>query len=330
MKKFIFTSKMLSMLLILAMTFSTISCNEDEDEDIKPTETITTIVLSTENLSIFAQAVIRADLANTFDDENVNLTVFAPTDEAFAAFLAAEDYEEGIYDVDINPEILRQILLNHVVSTETTVANLPTDGYLTTGGIPNAPENSSLSLYVNKSSSGTRLNDSANITNGDIRATNGIIHIVDGVIDLPTIATHLRINPSLSTSYSLLQRNEQPDFAAILSSAGPFTVFAPTNDAFSSLDRELPGGLAAVTPENITNILRYHVVEGKLLASQLSEGQILPTTLIPRTVTVTVNGGTKIIDESSRTNTIGITDIEATNGVIHTVDQVLLPNNNLQ
>ncbi|HEX8576596.1 MAG TPA: fasciclin domain-containing protein [Flavobacterium sp.] len=95
------------------MTFSTISCDEDDDQN--PTETITSIFLGTENISIFAQAVIRADLATIFDDENVNLTVFAPTDEAFAAYLTAEGYDEGIYDVDLDPEVLRQFYLKHKI-----------------------------------------------------------------------------------------------------------------------------------------------------------------------------------------------------------------------
>ena len=313
------------MLLLLTMTFSTISCDEDDDQN--PTETITTIAQSTENISIFAQAVIRADLANTFDDENVSLTVFAPTNEAFAAYLTAEGYDEGIYDVDPDPEGLRRILLNHVIGMEKTVTDLPRNGYLTTGGIPDAPASSNLSLYINKSS-GTRLNGTASITTRDIRATNGIIHIVNGVIGLPTIETHLRINPNLSTLYSLLQRNQQPDFATILRGQGPFTMFAPTNDAFSSLNKEITGGIGTVTPENITAILQYHVVEGRFLVNQLTEGQILSTTLIPTTLMITVNGGAKITDDTSRISTIGTTDIKAVNGVIHGVNRVLLPNSN--
>ncbi|HEX8577781.1 MAG TPA: fasciclin domain-containing protein, partial [Flavobacterium sp.] len=130
MKRFFLTSKMLSMLAVLAMTFSTVSCDEDDDHN--PTETIATIAGRTENLSTLVTALQRADLVNTLNDKDVSYTVFAPTNQAFAAFLQAGGYEGGINDTDLTTEALRRILLNHVVNIETYAANLPTDGYLKT------------------------------------------------------------------------------------------------------------------------------------------------------------------------------------------------------
>ena len=321
MKRFFFTSKMLSMLAILAMTFSTVSC--DEDDDYNPTETIATIAGRTENLSTLVTALQRAELVSTLNDPKASFTVFAPTNQAFAAFLLAKGYS-SINDPTLTPSALRQILLNHVVNIETYAANLPTDGYIKTMATSTNGTDNKLSLYVNKSS-GTRLNNIASVITKDTRATNGVIHIVDGVIDLPTITTHLRANPSLSTLVGLLNRTGQPDFAATLNGVGPFTVFAPSNDAFSSLDRELTGGIASLSAGNISDVLRYHVVPVKVLSGAITDGQVVPTTLAPQTFRVNTTGGLKITDARSRITDIGTVNIEATNGVIHAVNKVLLP-----
>ena len=324
MKRFFFTSKMLSMLAILAMTFSTVSCDEDDDHN--PTETIATIAGRTENLSTLVTALQKADLVNTLNDKNVSYTVFAPTNQAFTTFLQAKGYS-GVADPTLTASALRRILLNHVVNIETYAANLPTDGYLKTLA-PSDNNNNTLSLYVNKSS-GTRLNGTVNVITKDTRATNGVIHIVDGVIDLPTITTHLRANPSLSTLVIQLNRGGgQPDFASILNGAGPFTIFAPTNNAFSSLNTELTGGMSSLTAGNISDVLRYHIAPNKFLSGQLTNGQIVRTTLVlPTLQTFTVNttNGLKITDARSRITDIGTVNIEATNGVIHAVNRVLLP-----
>ena len=216
------------MLAILAMTFSTVSC--EEDDDYNPTETIATIAGRTENLSTLASALRLTGLDATLADPKASFTVFAPTNQAFTAFLQQQTPAYSTVN-DVPVTLLRQILLNHVVNVETYAANLPTDGYLKTMATSTNGTDNKLSLYVNKSS-GTRLNNIASVITKDTRAINGVIHIVDGVIDLPTITTHLRANPSLSTLVGLLNRTGQPDFAATLNGVGPFTVFAPSNDAF--------------------------------------------------------------------------------------------------
>ena len=107
---------------------------------------------------------------------------------------------------------------------------------------------------------------------------------------------------------------------------GPFTVFAPTNDAFAAL----PAGTldTLLLPENrdqLTSILTYHVVEGRVLSSDLTDGMHIPT-LDGQTLTVGVtHDGYTLTDTSGRTATILNADIEAGNGVVHTIDTVLLP-----
>ena len=117
-----------------------------------------------------------------------------------------------------------------------------------------------LSMYVDITSS-VKLNGVANVTIADVIASNGVIHVVDAVIGLPTIVTHALANKNFSSLVSALTGAGQPDFVTILSGTGPFTVFAPTNTAFTALNTELaPGGIAGVSAANLTKVLQYHVV----------------------------------------------------------------------
>jgi uncharacterized surface protein with fasciclin (FAS1) repeats len=101
------------------------------------------------------------------------------------------------------------------------------------------------------------------VTTADIIASNGVIHVVDKVIGLLTIVTHATANPNFT---SLVFREGTTGFVTILSGAGPFTVFAPTNDAFTALNGVSPGGIiASVSAANLTKVLQYHVVSGNIL-----------------------------------------------------------------
>lgn len=107
-----------------------------------------------------------------------------------------------------------------------------------------------------------------------------------------------------------------------LSGDGPFTVFAPTNDAFAALQ---DGTLASLLePENqadLAAILTYHVVAGKVMAADLSDGQVVET-VNGDTLTVSIEDGVVMIGDA----TVASADIEASNGVVHVIDSVLLPN----
>ncbi len=107
---------------------------------------------------------------------------------------------------------------------------------------------------------------------------------------------------------------------AALASGGPFTVFAPTDAAFAKLPAATLNSLIA-NPAQLADVLRYHVVSGQVLSSQLSNGQVAPTLLSGRSLTVTIVPG------SVRINTSNVTaaDVRALNGVIHVIDTVLVP-----
>lgn len=313
-----------SLVIILGITLSTFtSCSSDSDSSSSaPDNTITGIASRTSNLSTLVSALQKADLATTLQGTGP-FTVFAPTNDAFNSFLTANGYA-NLDEVPV--ATLKEILLNHVVSGENTSSSLST-GYLKSLGKGSASSTNTLSLYINKTS-GVKINGVSNVTTADVDASNGVVHIVDAVIGLPTIATHATANNNFSTLVSLLNRPGQPNFVTVLSNPGTYTVFAPTNDAFTSLDAELaPGGIASVSADNITKVLQYHVVSGaNVLSTQLQEGQLITPILTPaQTFQVILAGGPKLKDASNRNCDIVATDVQCSNGVIHVLSKVLLP-----
>lgn len=294
-----------------------------DSEDPMPVDnTITGLAVKNPNLKILVQALTRADLAATLKGAGP-FTVFAPTDAAFTAFLKTTPYATVN---DVPKDVLTQILLNHVVSGSVKSTALTTT-YIKTLAKGSASATNYLSMYVDVTS-GVKLNGVANVTTADVMASNGVIHVVDAVINLPTVVTHALANKNFSSLVGALKRPGEPDFVVTLSGAGPFTVFAPTNAAFTALNTELaPGGIASVSAANLTKVLQYHVVSGaNVLAATLTEGQIVTPILTPaQTFTIQLTGGAKIKDARNRVSNIIITDVQCSNGVIHAIDKVLLP-----
>lgn len=304
--------------MIALLAIFSVSCDNDDDKAVAD-ETITGLAVKSPNLSILVQALTRANLATTLQGSG-SFTVFAPTDAAFTAFLQANNF------ANINQvpqDVLTRILLNHVVSGNFRAANLQT-GYIKTLATSATSGNNTMSMFVN-TASGVRLNGVASVTTPDVVASNGVIHIVDAVINLPTIVTHATANPNFTSLVGALTGQGQPNFVEILSGTGPFTVFAPTNAAFTSLNTELaPGGIASVSAANLTRVLRYHVVSGNVLAASLMAGSVA-TLETPQSFTVSLTGGAKITDVRNRVANVTATDVQCSNGVIHVLDKVLLP-----
>ncbi|WP_188050205.1 fasciclin domain-containing protein [Flavobacterium sp. GP15] len=307
-------------LLLFAVAF--VSCDNSDDPTPMPVDnTITGIAVQNPNLKILVQALTKADLATTLKGAGP-FTIFAPTDAAFTAFLKTTPYATIN---DVPKEALTQILLNHVVSGAVK-SNALTTGYIKTLAKGSASTTNNLSMYVDLSS-GVKLNGVSNVTTADIIASNGVIHVVDAVIGLPTVVTHALANKNFTSLVGALTGAGQPDFVATLSGAGPFTVFAPTNAAFTALNAELaPGGTQSVSAADLTKVLQYHVVSGNVLAATLTEGQMVTPILTPaQKFTIQLAGGAKIKDANNRISTIITTDVQCSNGVIHAIDKVLLP-----
>lgn len=306
--------------LIVCLSIFVTSCSKEDNATPVADNTITGIASKTADFSILVQALTKAELATTLQGKGP-FTVFAPTNAAFSAFLTAGGYASVN---DVPKAALTQILLNHVVSGAVKSTDLTTS-YIKTLAIGNASATNYLSMFVNTAAAKVKLNGVATVTTADIIATNGVIHVVDKVIGLPTIVTHATANPNFTSLVGALTGTGQPDFVTILSGTGPFTVFAPTNEAFTSLNTELaPGGIAGVSAANMTKVLQYHVVSGNILAASLTEGQMV-STLNSQKFTIQLTGGAKIKDSNARISTIVATDVQCSNGVIHVLNKVLLP-----
>ncbi len=305
-----------SLIVLFGTAFAFTSC---KDSDEGATKNIVELAQNTADLSTLVAAVQRAGLVDALSADGP-LTVFAPTNKAFSDLLTSLGFAK-LEDVPVDD--LKNILLNHVVSGKVKSGDLST-GYvkslLTFGGTA-----SNISLYVDLSN-GVQVNGSK-VTTADVEASNGVVHIVDKVIVPPTVVNQALNNPNFSTLVTALTRPDLGvDYVAILSGAGPFTVFAPTNAAFAALLTELGAtSLNDIPAATLNSVLQYHVVSGaNVLAAQLSDEQEV-TTFQGGKFRVDLTGGAKIIDAQGRTSNIIVTDVQGTNGVVHAIDKVILP-----
>lgn len=303
-------AKLIKLTLLVVSSTLMFSCSDDDSP--QQNNSITDIASENPNFSILVDALTRANLAETLDQEG-SYTVFAPTNDAFMNYLDANGFE-SLDDVPL--PTLTQVLLNHVVNGTNLSSGLTT-GYVKTLATGSASSTNTLSMFIN-TASGVRLNGVSSVTSADIIADNGVIHVVDAVIGLPTIVTHATANPNFSTLATLLTEQELVGTLNGTASS-PFTVFAPLNSAFDTATLNLYGGLNSTQK---TAVLTYHVVPGaNVLSNAIPSGPI--TTFETGTFTIS---GTVITDEQSRATNIVATDVQASNGVIHAVNQVLLPN----
>lgn len=311
-----------SLVILFGCALATLTSCSSDDSSTTPDNTIAGIASRTSNLSTLVSALNKAGLTSTLQGAGP-YTVFAPTNDAFNSFLTANGYA----NLDAVPTAaLKEILLNHVLNGKNTSSSLST-GYFKTLGKGSASSTNTLNMFIN-TASGVRINGVSSVSTADVDASNGVIHIVDAVIGLPTIVTHAAANPEFSTLVSALQYNPSSGFIGVLSGTtnSPFTVFAPTNAAFSSFLTETgyTAGLSAIPANVLEKTLKYHVVtNANTLSSSLSNDQVIGT-FSGQSVTVKTSP-TRLRDVSNRDCNIVITDVQCSNGVIHVLSKVLLP-----
>ncbi|WP_452224211.1 fasciclin domain-containing protein [Lacinutrix chionoecetis] len=312
------------------------SCSDDDDATMvvlpQPMNIVET-AQATPDLSILAQAVVQADLAGALSASG-DRTVMAPTNAAFTAFLDANGFNALS---EVPDDVLTQILLNHVIdgSNITSAALSGTTGYATT--LASGPGNTNLSIYYN-GNNGVTFNGASQVVSGlaDIAATNGIIHVVDEVIALPTLLTFSTADSTFDSLEASVLLSSQATVATALtdaSSTSPLTVLAPTNTAFAAL---LDSNPAWNSPEDIdasllTAVLTHHVTAGNVTSGNLTNpGTTTVTSVQGQDFSIilpgTNNNIADVTDGAGNTD-IGIiaVDVQASNGVIHAVNKVLLP-----
>lgn len=314
----------------ISLSASIVACSDDDDDDIQPTtnnnssqQNIAQIAIAGDETDSLVVALTRAGLVSTFEGSG-NFTVFAPSNQAFADYIAATP---GVNQIaDIPNELLTNTLLYHVLNNEVKSADLSDNLYAPTLNTQ-GPDNESVVLKVN-TANGVTVDNSANVLQADIDASNGVIHLIDAVIS-PRNIVELAVNDNRFDS--LVVALTQPSFTFVntLEGNGPFTVFAPTNQAFVDLlaTNASWNRISDIDQTTLSAVLQYHVVSGANVQSgALSQGQNI-STLSGGSLTVDLSNGAQLItsDTTQAAVDIIITDVQGTNGVIHAVGSVLLP-----
>jgi transforming growth factor-beta-induced protein len=290
-------------------------------EQAAPVADIVDTAVGAGSFGTLVAAVQAAGLVDTLKGEGP-FTVFAPTEEAFAA-LPPGTLEQLLADPQGQ---LTQILLYHVVPGKVMAADV-TDGLEAS-----TAQGSPVKFMV---ADGKVMINDANVVATDIAATNGVIHVIDKVIlppaeagseaaaaeAAPAAGTIPEVAAGAGNFATLLAAVEAAGLADELSGEGLFTVFAPTDEAFAKIPADTLNALLADPQGQLTQILLYHVVPGRVLAADVKDGLEAETLQgAPLRFTVGADGSVKIGDVT----TVG-TDVVASNGVIHVIDAVLLP-----
>lgn len=336
--------KTASTILLAGLTiFMAIGCSDDDKNPMnsgnsRPTMDIVETAAAAGNFNTLLAAAQAANLVDALKSEGP-LTVFAPTDEAFAA-LPAGTVEALLQDIDA----LTAILTYHVTVGEVTAEEVVKQTTI--------PTLNGADLTITVTGNSVKI-DNANIIVTDIRASNGIIHVIDAVV-IPNasqassremaikaagnyfgggLIAYLIQNGKLQwltkyiDLYTVTRLSGLKTLAVAIDAAGlrntvrsggPFTVFGPTDAAFGALPA---GTLEALVqdPVTLSNILLYHVVAGKVTSADVVN--LTEATMVNGgTVDITVNGGVKVNDAN-----VLVVDIMAKNGVIHIIDNVLIP-----
>jgi uncharacterized surface protein with fasciclin (FAS1) repeats len=271
-------------------------------------KTVAEVVVGSENHNTLEAALVAANLVETLSGEGP-FTVFAPTDAAFSNLPAG-----ALDELLAEPSgALTQILLYHVVSAKALSTDLKDGQKLSTvsGG----------ELLVSVNEGGVFING-LKVSAADIVSGNGVVHVLDGVLLPPPAPSNTVVDVIVnSEDHNTLEAAVvAAGLVETLSGEGPFTIFAPTDAAFAALPAGTVETLLKDPAGDLTKILLYHAVSGKALSTGLTTGQLIAT-VNGASVTVTINDDGVFINDAKVT----VADVEATNGVVHVIDAVLLP-----
>ena len=316
-KSFLF---LLSRLAVICFLVLSVGCQKKEEAVATP-QTITDRILEDDQFSLLRSAVVYAGVGDAL--KAGNLTLFAPNDAAFQA--------SGISSVAgilaIPKEQLRSLVLYHLLYGRASASAIPS-------GLNSVQMANQGTAFINKSSDASIYINNARLTQTDIAVANGYIHVLDRLLSPATgnLLTTIQNNSNLTFLSAALKRISTGNPAVLnalntTSVNNAVSVFAPSDAAFRA-DRTY-NSLTAIETANIqtlTNTLLYHVVSGVLFSNQLQSGN-LNTLLSGNRVTVTT-ANNQISVKGNKNATAAIikqADLPTANGVIHIIDQVLLP-----
>ena len=299
-------NRALTLLMIACLSLSTVAFGVSADE----TKDIPANAEATGLHDSLVAALAHAGLVETLQGDGP-FTVFAPTDAAFEA----AGIDLSTFDTEAENETLSDILLYHVISGTVDAANV-TDGLVAT-----MVNGDNVTFTVTNET--VMIND-ANVTDRDVAASNGIIHIIDKVLlppaEEPALEDISGVAAGTGVHDSLVAALAHAGLVATLQGDGPFTVFAPTDEAFAEAGIDLSTFDNDEANATLTDILTYHVYAGSVAAADVTDGMVA-TMVNGDDATFTVVNGTVMVGGA----TVTTADVAASNGVIHVIDKVLMP-----
>ena len=332
--------------LIFGVSFVT-ACDDDTDpvdmaDDDNAVEYLTDANTGAQFTSLVAALQKVEDETNddlvTALGGNGPFTIFAPTDAAFSAFLS----DMGFNSLDDVPVVtLSKILQYHVIGGLKVTSSQINNG---TTATTLAGEDMDNTLTFTLDGNSVMINGSAMVTDADNEVENGVIHVIDEVLMMPSMlnAVEYVTNSAYGANFSSLvaailrlenNSNQEDNLVATLSSDGPFTIFAPTNQAFADL---LSSGAIADSNEDGTvnlddiddatlyAVLTHHVLGKEVLAGGITNNAT-EQTVGGTTLTFMVDGNGVMIDNGDMDATVTMANVMISNGVIHVINKVLLP-----
>lgn len=305
-----------TLLMGLILIFAVAACdNDDDDMLINEDMSIIDVIEDDVRFTTLVNAIQRTGLDAILGDRSTNLTLFAPTDDAFEAL-----------NMDLSTltdEELRGILLYHVYGDGVT-SNRILDGktYLSTMS-NTGPGEANLSIYIEKGGSNLMINGEAAVTDPDITTENGVIHAINTVLTPFDVVEHLQANDDFSELVTALSNASGELSFALAQEDQVYTIFAPNNQAFQAISSTVEG----LTADELAAVLLYHVIPSQNAVSTSLTDEML-TTLQGEGVTVDVESNSVMLtDANGKMAQVVFVNIQGTNGVVHIIDEVLMPSN---
>jgi len=256
---------------------------------------------------------------------NGPFTIFAPSNEAFGALVSDNPDWDSI--ADIPQETLRALLDYHFISDKNVILRDTFIGFVNTTKL--TAFDAFASLLV-KSEGSIRINGERNVALQDVRTTNGIVQVIDEVMMPPTVFELIEADPRLTTLTDLLEREDfSTNFMEVLNGAGPFTIFAPTDTAFMNyLLAEDLAAITAIPTADLETILLNHIsITANLRADDLNTIGGNVETLNNTQLEIVALAGNNRLGIAGSNEPAAYIDFngQSTNGVVHLVDNILLP-----
>lgn len=269
------------------------------------------VIVPSANHSSLETAIVTANLQGALQDPNANLTVWAPDNQAFDDLAAA-------FGTDVNGLLafpnLADILLYHVLGTANDAASL-SNGQIET------PLNTANTIKITVTGNGDVFANHAQVNAPDLFADNGVVHSLDAVILPSETVADIAIDNGFSTLVTAVVTAEL--LPALTDPFGTFTVFAPDNTAFDNLAASLGVTLNDILAlPNLADVLLYHVLGSEVDAASVTNGGIVPALSATNTLKTTVTSGGDVFVNQAQ---VVLTDLTADNGLVHTLDAVVLP-----